>query len=211
MTRDASLPDALPYLADGAVILFDDIAWSPGMRKAWAEIVADERVVATIDLHAIGIALLKKNYAKKETFKMFLGVRAYLSETHEADAHPVLNGRVGVLAECNSGQYTVYGASGCSPRLGSNLAARCGLRWASLRLCVSPNRTAHQLVAAKVVAHRTTAWRTSVGRAPSALGRKKGTTNSHEWARIIESENTVLSNNETPHARCAQATKTRDE
>jgi predicted O-methyltransferase YrrM len=30
--------EAMPYLSDGAVIVFDDISWSTGMRKAWTEI-----------------------------------------------------------------------------------------------------------------------------------------------------------------------------
>lgn len=63
---------AVPYLSDAAVIVFDDISWSPGMRKAWAEIQADERVTATIDLHTIGIALLKKSLSTKERFEIAL-------------------------------------------------------------------------------------------------------------------------------------------
>lgn len=59
---------AIPYLADGAVIVFDDISWSPGMRKAWTEIVNDERVSAAIDLHTIGVALMDKSMDTKESF-----------------------------------------------------------------------------------------------------------------------------------------------
>lgn len=50
--------EALPYLADDAIILFDDISWSQGMQKAWREIEDDTRVAVTVDLGAMGIAFL---------------------------------------------------------------------------------------------------------------------------------------------------------
>jgi predicted O-methyltransferase YrrM len=61
---------AMPYLSDCAVIVFDDITWSTGMRKAWAEIESDKRVSASIDVHDIGIAVLKKNMATKVKFRI---------------------------------------------------------------------------------------------------------------------------------------------
>lgn len=60
----------MPYLSDSAVIVFDDISWSPGMRKAWTEIENDERVSASIDLHTIGIALIDKAMNTKERFEI---------------------------------------------------------------------------------------------------------------------------------------------
>ncbi len=60
----------MPYLSDIAVIVFDDISWSPGMRKAWAEIENDERVSASIDLRTIGIALIDKAMNTKERFRI---------------------------------------------------------------------------------------------------------------------------------------------
>lgn len=62
--------EALPYLLNEAVIVFDDISWSPGMRKAWTEIEADKRVIASIDLQTIGIALVGNNLAAKEKFRI---------------------------------------------------------------------------------------------------------------------------------------------
>jgi predicted O-methyltransferase YrrM len=62
--------DALPYLSDDAVIVFDDISWSTGMRRAWTEIEDDERVAASIDLEFIGIALIGNNPATKEKFRI---------------------------------------------------------------------------------------------------------------------------------------------
>jgi hypothetical protein len=60
----------MPYLSDGAVIVFDDISWSTGMKKAWTEIEEDERVAASIDLGAIGIALVKKTLPTKMTIRI---------------------------------------------------------------------------------------------------------------------------------------------
>jgi len=60
----------IPYLSDPAVIVFDDISWSPGMRKAWTEIENDERVSASIDLHTIGIALIDKDMNTKARFRI---------------------------------------------------------------------------------------------------------------------------------------------
>jgi predicted O-methyltransferase YrrM len=48
----------LPYLAPRAVLLFDDIRWSPGMLRAWTKIYSDSRVQASFDLGKIGICLL---------------------------------------------------------------------------------------------------------------------------------------------------------
>ncbi len=61
---------AIPYLSDNAVIVFDDISWSTGMRKAWTEIEEDERVAASIDLHTIGIVLVNSNLTTKVKLKI---------------------------------------------------------------------------------------------------------------------------------------------
>jgi predicted O-methyltransferase YrrM len=62
--------EAMPHLADGAVMVFDDISWSAGMRRAWAEIEDDDRVAASIDLHTVGMALLRKDAAAKVKFRI---------------------------------------------------------------------------------------------------------------------------------------------
>lgn len=59
--------EALPYLSEEALIVFDDITWSPGMRKAWTEIEGDERVAISIDLHTIGIAFISRKEATKSS------------------------------------------------------------------------------------------------------------------------------------------------
>jgi len=61
---------AMPYLSDGAVIVFDDISWSAGMQQAWSEIEDDERVSASIDLNKIGIAIVTNNGIEKQKFRI---------------------------------------------------------------------------------------------------------------------------------------------
>ena len=58
----------LPYLSKNAVIVIDDISWSPGMKSAWMEIENDPRVSASINLDSIGIALIQANVGTKEKF-----------------------------------------------------------------------------------------------------------------------------------------------
>jgi predicted O-methyltransferase YrrM len=47
-----------PHLACPAVIVFDDIRWSDGMRRAWAQISGHPAVTAAIDLHRMGVCVV---------------------------------------------------------------------------------------------------------------------------------------------------------
>ncbi len=47
----------VPYLTDGAVLLFDDIFWTTGMRHAWLALAADPRVRHPVDLLTVGLCL----------------------------------------------------------------------------------------------------------------------------------------------------------
>jgi predicted O-methyltransferase YrrM len=62
--------EALPYLAEETIIVFDDISWSPGMQKAWTEIENDERVAMTIDLRTMGIAVISNKESVKSSFSI---------------------------------------------------------------------------------------------------------------------------------------------
>ncbi len=44
-----------PHLSPSAVLLCDDIHWSPGMLQAWQTISGDRRHILSIDLQQIGI------------------------------------------------------------------------------------------------------------------------------------------------------------
>ena len=48
----------LPYLADGATVVLDDINWSDGMKRAWRTLSAHPRVEATVNLFRMGILRL---------------------------------------------------------------------------------------------------------------------------------------------------------
>jgi len=64
--------ESLPHLSREAVMVFDDISWSPGMRKAWTEIEADKRVIASVDLQVIGVAVIGKSDMPREKFRIVL-------------------------------------------------------------------------------------------------------------------------------------------
>jgi len=50
----------------GGAIIFHDIYWSSGMKRAWAEIKKDRSVTVTIDLFFFGIAWVGKPQAKED-------------------------------------------------------------------------------------------------------------------------------------------------
>lgn len=49
---------AFKFFSKNAVIIFDDINWSKGMKEAWKIIKSDNRVASTFNLRNIGIAIL---------------------------------------------------------------------------------------------------------------------------------------------------------
>lgn len=50
-----------PKLSERGVLLFDDINWSMGMRKAWRMIAADDRIEVAFDLFKWGICVVNKS------------------------------------------------------------------------------------------------------------------------------------------------------
>lgn len=47
-----------PAMAEESVMVFDDISWSAGMRRAWHTIEGDERFALTVDLQSVGLAVI---------------------------------------------------------------------------------------------------------------------------------------------------------
>ena len=47
-----------PHLAPEAVVVFDDIRWSPGMREAWDILSRDHRFSVALDLDIMGVCTL---------------------------------------------------------------------------------------------------------------------------------------------------------
>jgi predicted O-methyltransferase YrrM len=55
----------LPAISENAVIVLDDIYWSPEMKMAWNEIRIHPSVSVNIDLFHFGILFFRKNIAKQ--------------------------------------------------------------------------------------------------------------------------------------------------
>ena len=49
-----------PKLADGAIVVFDDIRWSDGMRRAWSELQEDPRFEFLVEHGNVGITSIRK-------------------------------------------------------------------------------------------------------------------------------------------------------
>jgi predicted O-methyltransferase YrrM len=47
-----------PKLSDGAIVVFDDITWSDGMRRAWQRIKSSPRVSFTVEMRRFGIIIM---------------------------------------------------------------------------------------------------------------------------------------------------------
>lgn len=54
---------ALEFLSPQATVVFDDIRWSEGMRRAWSEVSRHPRVDFAVDLGLMGIVRLKQRAA----------------------------------------------------------------------------------------------------------------------------------------------------
>ena len=63
----------LPHLSESAIVVFDDISWSAGMRRAWDKISQHEKLKLTFDLRAIGICVLDPNLTGKRHLRFYLG------------------------------------------------------------------------------------------------------------------------------------------
>lgn len=54
----AYLDAIAPNLAPDALVVFDDIRWSPGMAEAWADLRRDRRFALVVDLVTMGICVV---------------------------------------------------------------------------------------------------------------------------------------------------------
>ncbi|MDW3651210.1 MAG: class I SAM-dependent methyltransferase [Bacteroidia bacterium] len=67
-THDATLRYfhlLLPHMPDESMIIFDDIYWSEGMKKAWKEIIAHPEVSVSLDLFEFGLCFIRRKQAKE--------------------------------------------------------------------------------------------------------------------------------------------------
>ena len=49
-----------PHLAEGALVIFDDIRYSRGMREAWSLLKRDIRIKVAVDLGRMGVCTISK-------------------------------------------------------------------------------------------------------------------------------------------------------
>jgi predicted O-methyltransferase YrrM len=56
-----------------AVLVFDDIHWSPGMTRAWRAIAPDPRFALTLDLRSLGIAVVSASATPRTSAAMSYG------------------------------------------------------------------------------------------------------------------------------------------
>lgn len=61
-----------PFLADNSVVVFDDVSWSAGMRRAWNKIIVDSRVQISVDLSKLGICVIASSPRIRQSFKCHL-------------------------------------------------------------------------------------------------------------------------------------------
>lgn len=61
----------LPKVKDGAMILLDDINWSPGMQRAWKHICKHKEVSVSMDLWHLGICAIRRDQAKEHFLLRF--------------------------------------------------------------------------------------------------------------------------------------------
>lgn len=56
----------LPFLAEAALLVFDDIAWSDGMRRAWGALARDPRVATAVELGMVGLCLVHRGAGRRQ-------------------------------------------------------------------------------------------------------------------------------------------------
>lgn len=54
-----------PHLSPGALLVFDDIRWAPGMARAWRSIAESRNTELTIDLGAVGLCVVGEPQEKR--------------------------------------------------------------------------------------------------------------------------------------------------
>ena len=69
----AYFEQAVPHLAPSAVVVFDDIAWSAGMQRAWNQIADREDVALSVNLQLMGICVYQRDTIGKSSFDIPLG------------------------------------------------------------------------------------------------------------------------------------------
>lgn len=73
--RDATIAyfeTLLPFLADGAIVVFDDVSWSDGMRDAWRTLGEHGRVAVALHLVALGVCVVRDVPVAREAYRLLV-------------------------------------------------------------------------------------------------------------------------------------------
>ena len=62
--------ESLACIDEGSVLIFDDIHWSTGMKRAWEQIKGNPRVTATIDMYFMGIVFFRRDFQEKRHLRI---------------------------------------------------------------------------------------------------------------------------------------------
>lgn len=57
----------LPFVGPEAVLVFDDVNWSEGMRAAWRTIKESERFALTVDHRSVGLAVVSRSATTRQS------------------------------------------------------------------------------------------------------------------------------------------------
>lgn len=60
----------LPFLGETALLIFDDITWSEGMKRAWNTIAKDKRVGIAVDFGLVGLCAVDNSITKRRRFSV---------------------------------------------------------------------------------------------------------------------------------------------
>jgi predicted O-methyltransferase YrrM len=61
---------ALPFLSERSILVFDDISWSEGMKRAWSVIKNHERIKVCVDLVYVGICIVDPSVEQRTSWKI---------------------------------------------------------------------------------------------------------------------------------------------
>lgn len=64
------MEQVVAHAADEAVLVFDDIDWSDGMRRAWSSIAGDPRFSLVIDLRTVGVAVISRSATSRHCLRI---------------------------------------------------------------------------------------------------------------------------------------------
>lgn len=66
----AYFKQVIPFLSERTVLVFDDISWSDGMKRAWNTIKAHESIKICLDLVYVGICILDQSIDRKVCYRL---------------------------------------------------------------------------------------------------------------------------------------------